>query len=170
MWTYIPWSVIMLSSLKCPFYCRGTIISRLNLDERLAHKSLVKASRCLIWEQNLLLYDRRTPDKCIVIVKSVHFLLKSKFTFQFLIVLIKEIVWRQFLFIVTETAGLATVPKQRKEASQLDSIFRLLIGSLVLVTESSRVTKVSFYPLCQSHSHKGCQQNQLDLVIVRSLS
>lgn len=169
MWTYIPWSVIMLSSsLKCPLYCRGTMISRLNLDERLAHKSLVKALRCLHWEQNLLLYDGRSPDKCIVIVKPVRFLLKCKFTFQVLIVLIKVIVERQFLFVKTETAVLATVPKQRKEASQLDFIFGLLIGSLVPVTESSRVTKMSFYPVSKSFPLIECQQNQLDLVIVGS--
>lgn len=34
-------------------------------------------------------------------------------------------------------AVLATVPKQRKEGSQLESFFGLLIGSLVPVTESS---------------------------------
>lgn len=82
--------------------------------------------------------------------------------------LIKVIVERQFLFVETETAVLTTVPKQRKEASQLDFIFGLLIGSLVPVTESSRVTKMSFYPVSKSFPLIECQQNQLDLVIVGS--
>lgn len=126
------------------FYCRGTIISRLNLDERLTHNSLVEASRCLNWEEKLLLYDRRTPDKCIVIVKPVLSLLKCKFTFQFLIVLIKVTV-KTVPFCRCRNRDFSHSPKAKKEASQLDYIFGLLTGSLVPVTESSRVTEMSFY-------------------------
>ena len=54
-------------------------------------------------------------------------------------------------------------PKAKKEASQLDSVFGLLTGSLVPVTESSRGTKMSFYTLVSKLSpRRECQQKPVE--------